>query len=229
MGVLQRIVNMTRAAANEMLDKMENPVMMMNHYLRDLEDEIAAAERGQLQQQAQERVLQTKASELEAQAKHYEGKAEQAAVAGREAEARTALEAKLLYLEQAAETARLQQLAQQAAQELKLRVETLKEEKEQLQAKRTELAARAQRAGAVQPVNGGYASGGYASLRGSEAVKGFERMEQKVMEWEARSELARSQQPAYGATSASATNPQANERNALIEEQLQQLLDKNKQ
>lgn len=227
MGVLQRIVNMTRAAANEMLDKMENPVMMMNHYLRDLEDEIAAAERSQVQQLAQERVLKAKASELEAQAKQYEGKAEQAAVAGREAEARAALEAKLLYLEQAGETARLQQLAQQAALDLKLRVEALKEEKEQLQAKRTELAARAQRAGATAAVSGGNYAGGAYGLQGSEAARGFERMEQKVMEWEARSELARSNSPAYG--TGGIADQQASERNALIEEQLQQLLDKNKQ
>lgn len=40
----QCVVSMTKAAANEILGKMENPVTMLNHYLRDLDEEIARAE-----------------------------------------------------------------------------------------------------------------------------------------------------------------------------------------
>lgn len=83
-----------------------------------------------------ERVLQAKAS-------FYEGKVEQAAVAGeREGDACMAIEAKLLYLEQTEETLRLQQLAKQAVLDLELRVLALKEEKAWLQEKWTELITR---------------------------------------------------------------------------------------
>ncbi|MCA0757696.1 PspA/IM30 family protein [Paenibacillus sp. N4] len=220
MGILQRMVSLTKAAANEMLDKIENPVMMMNHYLRDLDDEIGGAERGLLQQQARERVLQAKLDELSGHAKHYEGKAEEAAAAGREAEARTALEAKLLYSEQAAETGRLLQLAKQAAAELQLRLESLKEEKAQLQAKRTELTARVQRASA-----GAYGSSEPSVLHGSQASRGFDRIEQKVLEWEARTELAKAS-GGSGYRGSDALDRQAKERSALVEEQLKRLLDK---
>lgn len=225
MGILQRVVNMTKAAANEMLDKMENPVMMLNHFLRDLDEEIEKSERALIQQQAQERFLSAKFDEQNQQALYYEGKAEQAAAEDREAEARAALEAKLLYLEQAEETDRLRQMAKQAAIDLQLRVDALKEEKTRLQSKRAELIARVQKATAVS----GGASAAAPHLQGSSAAKGFERIEQKVLEWEAAHELSKA---AYGGGYGSANShgagfdPKQEQRSALVEEQLQQLLKK---
>jgi phage shock protein A len=218
MGILQRVVSMTKAAANEVLDKIENPVMMLNHYLRDLDEEIAGAERAVLKQQAQERALEAKLAEQNGQAGYYESKAEQAASEEREAEARTALEAKLLYLEQAAETSRLLQLARQAALELGQRVEALKEERTRLQSKRSELVSRVQKSGGMH----GYSSPN--SLHESSASRGFERIEQKVMEWEAKRELAGTP---YGANAGQAdADLQSAQRSALVEEELKRLLQK---
>lgn len=222
MGILQRVVNMTKAAANEMLDKMENPVMMLNHYLRDLDEEIEKAERAMIQQQAQERLLSSKFEEQNQQALYYEGKAEQAAAEDREAEARAALEAKLLYLEQAEETDRLRGLAKQAAIDLQLRVDSLKEENTRLQSKRAELVSRVQKATALS----GGTSGAAPHLQGSSAAKGFERIEQKVLEWEAARELSKA---AYGGSQGSynaGSDPKQEQRSALVEEQLQRLLKK---
>ncbi|MEK3882471.1 PspA/IM30 family protein [Paenibacillus sp. PL2-23] len=222
MGILQRVMNMTRAAANEMLDKMENPVMMLNHYLRDLDEEIERTERTLFQQQAQERLHSAKLEEQHAQALYYERKAEGAAAEGREAEARTALEAKLLYEEQAEETRRHREHAKQAATELQLKADSLKEEKTRLQGKRTELIARVQKSAALN----GSAGAGYGSppqLHGSAAVKGFERIEQKVLEWEAARELSRASAPGGGTGGLDAKQEQ---RSALVEAQLQRLLNK---
>lgn len=225
MGIFQRVVNMTRAAANEMLDKMENPVMMLNHYLRDLDEDIEKTERALMQQQVQERLFSSKLEEQNQQAQYYEGKAEQAAAEGREAEARAALEAKLLYLEQAEETDRLRGIAKQAAIDLQLRVESLKEEKTRLQSKRAELIARVQKTAAVS----GGVSAAAPHLQSSSAARGFERIEQKVMEWEAAHELSKTAAGsghngynAYGA----GIDPKQEQRSALVEEQLQQLLKK---
>lgn len=222
MGILQRVVNMTKAAANEMLDKMENPVMMLNHYLRDLDEEIEKAERAMIQQQAQERLLGSKLEEQNQQALYYEGKAEQAAAEDREAEARAALEAKLLYLEQAEETDRLRGLAKQAAIDLQLRVESLKEEKTRLQSKRAELVARVQKATAF----GGSTSGAAPHLQGSSAAKGFERIEQKVLEWEAARELSKASYGSGVSSYDAGIDPKQEKRSALVEEQLQRLLKK---
>lgn len=218
MGILQRVVNMTKAAANEMLDKVENPVMMLNHYLRDLDEEIAGTERAMVQQQAQERMLQAKLNELSEQVGFYEGKAEQAAAEEREADARMALEAKLLYAEQAEETSRLKELAGQAALELGLRVESLKEEKTRLQGKRTELLTRVRQTAG----NSGYSS--VHPLSGSEASRGFERIEQKLMEQEALKELA-SNRLSTGASHYH-VNQQNEQRSARVDEELQRLLNK---
>lgn len=227
MGILQRVMNMTKAAANEMLDKMENPVMMLNHYLRDLDEEIERTERTLAQQQVQERLMGSKLEELHAQARYYEGKAEQAALEGRETEARMALEAKLLYLEQAEDTVKLRDLATQAAGDLKLRVEGLKEEKTRLQGKREELMTRVRQMNATSATNAGAGVyGGVTQLHGSSAAKGFERIEQKVMEWEASRELARTA-PACGVGGGYApVDIKQEQRSALVEEQLQRLLNK---
>lgn len=218
MGILQRVVSMTKAAANEVLDKMENPVTMLNHYLRDLDEEIANTERESLHQQAQERVLQTKLSELKEQARYYESKAEQAAVEGREEEARTALEAKILYLDQHEETSKLLQLAKQAAFDLGLRLESLKEEKVRLQEKRKELVLRMKKTDGTP----GYSSSD--PLHASSASRGFERIEQKLMEREAQRELSR------GLYSLDSSQPgqefQNEQRNARVDEELKRLLQK---
>ncbi|OBZ11112.1 PspA/IM30 family protein [Bacillus sp. FJAT-26390] len=218
MGILQRVVSMTKAAANEMLDKMENPVMMLNHYLRDLDEEIAKAERSMEHQQVQERMLQAKLKDLNEQAGYYEGKAEQAAATDREVDARMALEAKFVYQEQIEETTRLQQLAKQAALDLELHVETLKEEKKRLQGKRTELISR------VQQTAGATGQRSAQSLQGSSASRGFERIEMKVMEWEAQQELAKG---SYGLDARSNGLDQKQEqRSARVDEELKRLLQK---
>lgn len=228
MGILQRVMNMTKAAANEMLDKMENPVMMLNHYLRDLDEEIERAEGMLAKQQVQERLMGSKLDELHAQAHYYEGKAEQAALEGRETEARMALEAKLLYLEQAEDTVKLRDLATQAAGDLKLRVEGLKEEKTRLQGKREELMTRVRQMNATSESQGGASGvyGGATHLNGSAAAKGFQRIEQKVMEWEASQELARTAPPSGYAGSYAPVDLKQEQRSAQVEEQLQRLLNK---
>lgn len=57
MGVLQRMKEMTKASVHELLDKMEDPVIMLNQYLRDMEEEIAKAEVTVAKQLAHERRL----------------------------------------------------------------------------------------------------------------------------------------------------------------------------
>lgn len=223
MGILQRVMSMTKAAANEMLDKIENPVTMLNHYLRDLDEEIARTEHALARQQVEERVLQSKLQELSKQIGYYEEKAVEAASGDREAEARLALEAKLLYSEQAEETSRLQQLASQAVDEMKINVENMKEERTRLQSKRTELIAR------VRQNPGSHGHSAAHSLNGSTALRGFERIEQKVMEWEAEREIARSNynsSPYSTASEPLGFNQQQEQRNARVEEELKRLLDK---
>lgn len=220
MGILRRIVSMTKAAANEVLDKIESPAIMMNHYLRDLDDQIAQAEHSVFEQQTQKRILQAKLDSFNAQIAFYQEKAEQAAAEGRERDARTALEAKLLYIEQYEETSKLQRLAEQAVVELEQRIETMKEERTQLQSKRNELVTR------MQQVNGNKSYPAFATgnLQGGSATQGFSRIEQKIMEWEAQHEIAQSNRNFN--PSANYTEQQQQARSAYVDEEMQRLMQK---
>lgn len=218
MGILRRIVSMTKAAANEMLDKMENPAMMMNQYLRDLEEQIAQAEQAVVEQQTQERILQAKLDDTNVQIAHYEEKAEQAALEGRERDARAALEAKLLYQEQYDQNVKLQQMAAQAVVELKQRIEAMKEEQAHLQNKRSELMTRLQQTGGSK----GYPFA--SNLQTNSATQGFNRIEQKIMEWEVQQEVYASN---YGYKAPTGYSEQQQElRNAYVDEELQRLMQK---
>ena len=63
MGVFQRIKDMTKASVHDLLDKVEDPVLMLNQYLRDMEEEIAKAEVTVAKQMASERKLKERLEE----------------------------------------------------------------------------------------------------------------------------------------------------------------------
>ena len=44
MSIFKRVRDITVASINEILDKVEDPVAMLNQYLRDMESEIQKAE-----------------------------------------------------------------------------------------------------------------------------------------------------------------------------------------
>jgi phage shock protein A len=44
MSIFKRIRDISAAAINDMIDKAEDPVKMLNQYLRDMEDDISDAE-----------------------------------------------------------------------------------------------------------------------------------------------------------------------------------------
>ena len=44
MGIFKRLRDMTMASINDLLDKAEDPVKMLNQFLRDMEEDIMEAE-----------------------------------------------------------------------------------------------------------------------------------------------------------------------------------------
>ena len=65
MGVFKRIKDMTKASVNDMLDKVEDPIVMLNQYLRDMEAEIHEAEVTVAKQMANERRMKQRLDEAE--------------------------------------------------------------------------------------------------------------------------------------------------------------------
>src|SRR5215218_7003142 len=78
MGILERLSTLIRANINDMLDSAEDPEVMLNQILRDMESEIGKARRQVTEMMAQEKLYkddlhaeQDKASHMEERAMHY--------------------------------------------------------------------------------------------------------------------------------------------------------------
>ena len=88
MSVITRLIQLTRAATGELLDKLEDPAMMMNHYVREAQAEIEKVQQELHNQEALTRVLQQQVDEAAKLAELSEAKALDALTTGNEAQAR---------------------------------------------------------------------------------------------------------------------------------------------
>lgn len=231
MGLLDRLFNITQAAANELLDKLESPAMMLNQYVRGMQDDIAKTEQELAKQETTAKTMAQQAQEASVMVEHCEAKAMDALRAGLEGQAREALAAKLHYSEKAKEYTQFHENAKLRAAELTHQLAQAREEQEKLLKKREELQARIQQAAAKSRAS----MPNFSSVRNDFegfASRGFQRVEEKIAQWEAQLELHRNRNPystsasssAYGAPSSPA--PQAASNHSLIDEQMELLRKK---
>ncbi|MDF2958373.1 MAG: hypothetical protein K0S39_108 [Paenibacillus sp.] len=213
MGAWKRLFTLSKAAVNEALDKLEQPVMMMNHYLRSMEEEIHSLEQALVKETAAQRGLEQQIAGCNRLAEQSEQKAGEAMADDRMIEARQALEAKLAYLDRAAEHARACEAAKLRSAELEHRLQQAKAEYASMQAKRGELLQRAQKVQAQAQASAPSFSYG---VEAGTAARGFQRIEETLLQKEVQIELENSMKAAAAAS-----------REALIQEQLTRLRNNN--
>ena len=153
MGILERISTLMRANINDMLDKAEDPEIMLNQILRDMETEIGKARSQVADMMAQERLFRDDLKAEREKESYMEDRAEHYVRQGNDAMAREALKRKA---DSDANIAVLeQQLTAQSEMVTRLRtqLDALVEKHKQAVANRDNLLARYRRAKAQQQVS----------------------------------------------------------------------------
>ncbi|WP_410514006.1 PspA/IM30 family protein [Paenibacillus sp. BR2-3] len=190
MSILNRIATLTKAALHEGLNKLEDPVLLTGQYLRDLKEEISAAEQKERELKVAASILERRLNEYLLLADRSEDEAVKSLELGNVDEARRAVFAKLRYQENAQECTTGLEETRNTLAALEASIRSSKEEYARLKAKRAELTARAHQAAetlssAPRSHSQGPIAGSYGkAINPGTASRGFERMEEKIAEWE---------------------------------------------
>lgn len=183
--LFKRLKTITEATLNDLLDKVEDPVKMLNQYLRDMGEEINEAEVAVAKQIAVEKKLKQQLDAALDMVKKREEQAIGALEAGDEDLTRRALQDKKDHRAKADDFQEQYETAKAAADRLRSQLDEMKREYEKMKHKKDSLVARAQAAKAQKQIN--QAMSGIGS---DTAARGFERMGDKVLQMEAEAEAS---------------------------------------
>lgn len=176
---LQRIKDIVMATIHEGLDKIEDPMVMLNQYLREMESECAKAKHAVIKQQILERSFAAQMDEMQKMAGKRKGQAQLALDAGEEDLARKAVAEMKHYEAKAAQYREFHEKAAEQVRELKEQVSMLEEKIQTLKDKKYALLARANAARAKEHI--------YASINridSESSFREFQRLEERIMEME---------------------------------------------
>jgi phage shock protein A len=185
MSIFKRIRDISSATINDLIDKAEDPVKMLNQYLRDMEKDIADAEVGVAKQISIEKRFKQQYEEANEMVEKRGEQAMNALEAGNEDLARRALQDKKDHQEKADDFKNQYDNAKSNADQLRRQLQEMKDEFIKLKNKKDTLVARAESAKAQKHIN--QAMSGFGRDNGA---KGFERMNEKVLQMEAEAEAS---------------------------------------
>ncbi|MBA2173336.1 PspA/IM30 family protein [Halobacillus locisalis] len=181
----KRVKTVVGSELNTMLDKAEDPVKMLDQFMRDMESDIREAEAAVAKQIANEKMLKRKYDDSQALVDKRMKQAEKAIEAGNEDLARRALEDKKNQQDQADQFKASLERAQEDSNNLRSKLDDMKKEYQEMKLKKDSLKARAESAKTRTKMNRTM-----SSIGGDESRQGFERMEEKVLRYEAEAETS---------------------------------------
>jgi phage shock protein A len=183
MEFLARIMRIIRANINSLIGKAEDPEKILEQAVADMQEELVQMRQAVAQAIATQKRTERQASQAESNASEWQRRAQLALNKGDENLAREALVRKKSYQETA--TGLRNQLDQQnqVVDDLKKKLRTLENKISEAKTKKDMYIARARTAKASEQLNQML----NRNQTGS-ALEAFERMEEQVMELEARSE-----------------------------------------
>lgn len=185
MGIFKRLRDLTAASINDMLDKAEDPVKMLNQFLRDMEEDINEAEIAVAKQIAVEKKFKQQYEEAGEMVAKREEQALKALEQGNEDLARRALQDKKEHQLRHDEMKNQYDIAKGNADRLRGQLQEMKDELTKMKNKKDLLVARAEAAKAQKQIN--QAMSGFGT---DNAAKGFDRMSDKVLQLEAEAEAS---------------------------------------
>ncbi|KIL44327.1 PspA/IM30 family protein [Jeotgalibacillus soli] len=181
----KRVKTVVGSELNAMLDKAEDPVKMLDQFMREMQEDIRDAEASVAKLIANEKMLEKKVKDAENMASKREDQAIKALESGNEDLARRALEDKKTHANTAASLRESYELAKEDASILRTKLDEMKNEYNEMKLKKDTLKARAESAKTRTKMNRSMSGFG-----GNEARGGFDRMEEKVLQYEAEAETS---------------------------------------
>ncbi len=185
MALFKRVRDLTMATVNDLLDKAEDPVKMVNQFVRDMEEDISEAEVAVAKQIAIEKRFLEQRDEAAALVQKRTEQAEKALELGNEELAKKALQDKIDQQSHYETYAAEYDKGKAMADDLRHRLSEMKDELLKMKSKREMLVARADAAKVQKQIN--HTMGSFGS---DSASQGFARMEEKVNQLEAEAEAS---------------------------------------
>ena len=181
----KRVSTVVSSELNAMLDKAEDPVKMLDQFMREMAGDIREVEAAVAKQIANEKMLHRKANDANAMVAKRLEQAEQAIEAGNEDLARRALQDKRDHETTATTLNESWERAKKDADSLRTKLDEMKKEYSEMELKKDSLKARAESAKTRTKINRTM-----SSIGNDNSSQGFQRMEERVMQFEAEAETS---------------------------------------
>ncbi|MEF2247692.1 MULTISPECIES: PspA/IM30 family protein [unclassified Paenibacillus] len=187
MGIFDRIFRIGKANVNSALDKMEDPVKMIDQILRELDEDVAKVTTAVTSQIAVEKRFERELNEAKEAVAKRDSQARQALSMGNEDLAREALGDKKRHEEKVAKLQVSYDGAKQSSDRLRTQLQEMKDRVQEMKSQRGTLIAQAEAAKAQERINQTMSGVGT-----DDAAASFAKMEEKILKMRDQAEAAQS-------------------------------------